>query len=393
MICNDRLGEFLIELITYADDKDIKTFLRNCSEDLITDKDNILEDTSIDFYKSKLLNYLFEYIYGFIELRLPVLPPLIYEDGKLIRGLDIPRYQNFKKDISAYTHLYLHLYALCECYYSYQTLPKNKNQNMQNVVEEHIDIIDTQPDKIAGITNKDKTKLLKMFIDSFSENKFYYYFYDNKLIKLEIEAKRKNNKLDYFYKSTAYTLQDAERSTFILNQDNKICGTLKQKLLRQISEISIIDFYQSIVATGTILQHTSFQEIQQAHKHIVKALHTTDMKICKCCNPNVKNPKATKLCNNCKELFSKLNDLKLNIAEWEPNDYIDSIKEMDFKKYVYQVKLNEISDIVDLRKKRKKTLIKFINKLEKEIDNANNYNKLIDIINQLKPLIVKCFGE
>lgn len=115
MICNDRLGEFLIELITYADDKDIKTFLRNCSEDLITDKDNILEDTSIDFYKSKLLNYLFEYIYGFIELRLPILPPLIYEDGKLIRGLDIPRYQNFKKDISAYTHVYLHLYALCEC--------------------------------------------------------------------------------------------------------------------------------------------------------------------------------------------------------------------------------------------------------------------------------------
>ncbi len=386
MINHRRIGAFIIELIRFADDDDIKTFLINCSEDLV--KENLF-DVEKYFYKKKLLNYLFEYIYGFVEMKLPTLPPLIYEDNKFIRGLDLVEYPNFQKDVSSYTHLYLHLYALCECYKSYMILPKNKTtQKLKDTYKNTFNFIS----KIPVVTDKDRTKLLKMLIRSYSENKFYYYFYDNVLVKLTVETSRKNNKLDYTYKSTEYKLQDEDKITVILNNDNKKCGILKPKLIRQPSEMGVKEFIYTII-TGDILKHISFQDAKNAHKQIVSVLNMIDREICKCCNPDVKNSKATKICNNCKELFNKLNELKSCIAEWEPNDFIDSIKEIDFKSYVYKVELNEQSDIDDLRRKRKKKLTSFINKLEKEINNSSSYNKLTTIVNQLKPLITICFGE
>ena len=136
MINHRRIGAFIIELIRFADDDDIKTFLINCSEDLV--KENLF-DVEKYFYKKKLLNYLFEYIYGFVEMKLPTLPPLIYEDNKFIRGLDLVEYPNFQKDVSSYTHLYLHLYALCECYKSYMILPKNKTtQKLKDTYKIHL---------------------------------------------------------------------------------------------------------------------------------------------------------------------------------------------------------------------------------------------------------------
>ena len=48
MINHRRIGAFIIELIRFADDDDIKTFLINCSEDLV--KENLF-DVEKYFYK------------------------------------------------------------------------------------------------------------------------------------------------------------------------------------------------------------------------------------------------------------------------------------------------------------------------------------------------------
>ncbi|MCM1266220.1 MAG: hypothetical protein NC200_08490 [Candidatus Gastranaerophilales bacterium] len=392
MINHKRIADFLIELIRYADDSDIETFLRNCSAKLIEDTEK--ENCDTYYYKTWLLNYLFEYVYGFIEPKIPSLPPLVYENGKLIRGLPIVEYPNFKTDVSNYTHLYLHLYALCECYYSYLMVFSNEKKVIKQLIEKSNKDI-----KLGAITDKDRTKILNLLINSYTENKFYYYFYDNELVKLEIVSERVNHRLEDCYRITKYNLVDKDGVTYITSNNNVVYTALKQKLVRNQSgevDFATVDFENYFAG---LLNNIEFQEIKSIHKQIVKAITPIKReKYCKCCNPNGKNIRNS-LCTKCIDLLSELNKLKRMIDEDEVNDYIVSIKSLDFENVIFSI---ADKDIKSLRAKRQSKLNQIIDKLvaEVKIEQKENggdfkiyYDKLAKKIEVIKQMIIDSFDR
>jgi hypothetical protein len=392
MINHKRIADFLIELVRYANDSDIKAFLSNCSDKLTKDIDD--ENCDTYYYKTWLLNYLFEYIYGFIEPKIPSLPPLVYEKSKLIRGLPIIEYPNFNTNVSDYTYLYLHLHALCECYYSYLMVFSNEKKLIKQLIEK------SQKDiKLGAITDKDRTKILNLLIDSYTKNHFYYYFYDDELVKLEIASKRENHKLENCYKATKYHLKDKDKVTYIINNNNTVYTHLKQKLVRNTSgeiDFATVDFKEYF---ASLLNNIEFQDIKSIHKQIVKAITPVKgKKYCKCCNPYNKRIRNS-LCSKCKDLFSELNKLKKSIDKDEVNEYINSIKSFDFENRIFNI---SGSNMKNLRRKRKTQLNQIMNKLETEIkleieENGGEfkiyYIKLNDKIKVIKRMILISFDK
>ena len=324
MINHERIAEFLIELIRFADDDDILTFLNNCSDKLTKNADK--DTCDIYYYKTWLINYLFEYIYGFIEYKIPFLPPLISENGKIKRGLPIAKYPNFDVSVSNYTHIYLHLFALCECYYSYKMVFGDEKKIIKQLYKQA-----KKDSKIGVITDKDRTKILHLLINCYSQNKFYYYFYGNSLIKLEIVTKRISHRTEYIYKPTKYKLQDKNGVTYIINKNQNVKMALKQYLTRNTNgevDYNTVDFEQYFMY---LLDDIDFQTIKSVHQQIIKAITPCKRNVyCKCCNPNFKNTKATAICDKCRKLFFELQQFVKSIDEHEVNDYIHSIKSYDF---------------------------------------------------------------
>lgn len=264
MQSNNSVAEFLIELIKYADDEDIAVLLSNCNNKLT-------QNISVSNYKTALFNYLFEYIYAFIEPKLPTLPPLLFKDNKIIRVFPVAKYANNDINTSLYEDLYLHLYALCECYNSYQMIFPDEKKEIIKIANEYNKIFNENI-KINTITYKDKTKLLHLLINSYTENKFYYYFYNDTLTKVEIIAKKFDSQLEYFYNLTKYELIDTDKTTFITNNKQKINAPLKQKLVRKKSEeIDINDeIFQKYIYE--LIKNTKFQTVKNIHQQIVSII-------------------------------------------------------------------------------------------------------------------------
>lgn len=386
MICNDRLGEFLIELITYADDKDIKTFLRNCSK--IYQVDN--EDSEDDNYYNKtvLLDNLFKHIYYFI------VADKLTEKGDIC----IPLFSYVESVVEQHTPLYLHLYALCNNYYSYMTLYRGEKKKIQTLIDK-INKQFNKNYKINSLTVLDRTKLLCMLINNYTENKFYYYYDINQLVKLEI-VKGKAEK-SYNYKFSKYNLIDRDGLTDITDKHNKKISSIRTQLIRDPE--NIIDFNKSnfIDIVVSILNHKSFQDIKQAHQKIVAILKRKPRTVyCGCCNPNPKNYNMDNLCDKCRKLFFQLNSLKKIIDDYDANEYILSVKSQDFKKLIEDVTYGSKVDIKDLKRKRKNKLNKIIKKLEAEIQlelidtpNDEYYIQLNNIVKEIKISIKRSFDD
>lgn len=393
---NNSVAEFLIELIKYADDEDIAVLLSNCNNKLT-------QHISVSNYKTALFNYLFEYIYAFIEPKLPTLPPLLFKDNKIIRVFPVAKYANNDINTSLYEDLYLHLYALCECYNSYQMIFPDEKKEIIKIANEYNKIFNENI-KINTITYKDKTKLLHLLINSYTENKFYYYFYNDTLTKVEIIAKKIDSQLEYFYNLTKYELIDTDKTTFITNNKQKINAPLKQKLVRKKSEeIDINDeIFQKYIYE--LIKNTKFQTVKNIHQQIVSIIKKeAKIKYCKCCNPNPKNINAGSICKNCRNLIFQLNILTKSIDDYEINDFIYSLKSFNFKQFLCDNKSKKFSDIKELCKYKRRILkhqmaqlIKNINNemkekmLQEEIEYLNN---LANIVKNIEPYISKSFPK
>lgn len=395
MIHTDDISHFILELIKYADEEDIKLFLENCfSKDL---KKDIKDD-----YRATMLQYLFEYIEVCTDKEIytvasPQEKEIYNLDFKFLKSA----YYKPKDLIHKNMRLYLHLYALCECYYSYGILLKEDKLVIGKIIE----LINKYFNKNIGIhsiTTKDRTKILKMLINSYAKNKFYYYFHDNELIKLEIIGKNVNSKREYEYKSTSFELQDREGTTFIINEAKKINIPLKQKLHRVIGDKKLSEICSDegfINGLLLIVGHLSFQDVKSIHEQIIKAIKKKPRaKYCKYCNPNPKyNTNETK-CNNCNDLLFIFNSLKRKIDPYEPNEYILSVKDMDFEQIILDTKLTKNSNINKLRERRQNKLLKITKKLKKEInieitDKSNNeyYESLATLVIKIEKCIAKSF--
>ena len=249
------------------------------------------------------------------------------------------------------TPLYLHLYALCECYQSYIRF------FLKEEVSGTIDLT-----KI----NKNKKNIFNLLINNYTENNFYYSFDKKNITKYQITSKKNNEQTEYKYIIQKYPFLD----------------------------ISIFKKEDPILR---------FQDVKIMHIHIVEKLRKHEY--CKWCYPNSTNS-ALNLCDNCMKLASELKHLKESIDVYEYNLYIASVKKMNFNNILTNIKLNKQENIKILKTNRKNELKKIINKLETEINEEINdlipqqncnegkeyYNNLLDITSNIKSQISISFN-
>ena len=92
---------------------------------------------------------------------------MLFKDNKIIRVFPVAKYANNDINTSLYEDLYLHLYALCECYHSYQMIFPDEKKEIIKIANEYNKIFNENI-KINTITYKDKTKLLHLLINSYT---------------------------------------------------------------------------------------------------------------------------------------------------------------------------------------------------------------------------------
>ena len=359
-ICED-IAEFVYELLQYANDSDIKTFLYEC---VGIKQLKIVSYEQENPYKKELLLKITEYFY--------------YKE--------IANRKYISNEVRA---LYRHLYFLSRCYYSYIFF-RNKKIFMKNV-----------------ITALDRKKFIKILIESYVKNKFYYYFDKNKssLIKIFILS-NKSKKFDY--DDEPFILKDTNGKTHIINEERgkniSLGKILPWNNVFYNSNFTNIDdkFINSIKYA---LYGMDFQDIKDFHYKIISAISETYKENCICCNPDFNNLKTDPICINCENLLNKFEELKKYIEEEEPNLFIRRIRKQDFKNLILEIEHNKEKGISGLRKERKNKLNKIIDKLEKQIvkqaevnrvkqiKSYTNYKKLYELINDIKPLIIECFKD
>lgn len=322
-----KIGEFTIELLQYANDDDIRVFLQNCSKHLVPR--NETEDMKGNsYYKTRLLNYLYEYIFAFCEPKLnTVYSVLTDENTQEMQEIESYKYLGNGVDIVAkkLAPLYLHLYALCECYQSYIKFSHD---------EEHFQAIDLTR------VNKNKRYILGLLINNYSENKFYYSFDRNEITRYRIVSEKVNEQTEYKYAINKFSSTDTLRT-----------GNFAFK----------------------------FQEVKVIHDEIIEKLRK---QYCKWCNPNPTNT-TSNLCDKCTKLFSELKLLQASISKDDCSSYISSVKTLNFNNIICKVMPNKNEDTKILRAKRKGELNNIVNKLETEVlEELNNTEETKVILKQ-----------
>lgn len=397
----DNMGSFIIQFLAFGASRDIKKFLYNCSAKIITAQDIEKEQTELHYYQEMLLNYLHNYIY--------------FLDNELERlstdALDDAPYEPIKYlDISTYRLIYLHLNALCQSYFTYNA-PLSDDKEKYKKIEKKFYKKYKQIVKIKYIEPIECTKILKFLIDNYYKNQFYYYAYNGKIIRLKIKTKTKHNKPVYYYDKKEFNIVQYGTKYYILDEDRDLKVEINKNFVESITyqlpckdntdkDEKIKKFEKDFKELfKNAMPQVDFQDITEAHNQIISILKEDEedddeKKYCKCCNPNIKKPKATKLCSKCKKLFNSLEMLKKHTKDWVSNDFIYSIAETDFKKMIYNISPTKYPEIQKLRNKRKNILNKFIKKLEREIEHfnkADEYKIVTEKIAEIKQLILNSF--
>lgn len=395
MIHHKEIANTLFDIIHFADDEDIQVLLENCSikcESGVSDKITLLNNIFNDVYYSigTKLNTTLSFESNYNELKRTFRPvdPALYKENKPNNTL-----------------LYLHLYALSECYLSYQQIPSTEKSWIEQIAKEY----KKEFNEYLGcscLTNKNKTNFLKMIIQCYKEHGFYYYFYNDILVKTEIVEEKdlsEDDKINASYKHTYFKLVDTDKTTFIVNTDLNINYDIGTKLLRNSKEFkqNIYNMIRNandsniMVFFETVLTTTDFQTLKKFHSKIVEAIHTNKPVFCKCCNPDVNNPKRTKICDNCKNMFDEFEELKDIILNKTFDGYDSVIAKVNLKENFYKIPTSDTTN-KEIRKKRKRLVLRIITQLENEFKKFKEetyYTEYRDKVDYLKFLIKLCFDE
>lgn len=356
MLKQDRIAEFIVTLITQADDEDIETFLRYSAKHL--PKPNFCSKKDSNAYKITLIGYLFCYIYGYIEHHNHEIVDIVskWDDSLFLEFVEYPNY------LKTYEPLYLHLYALCECYYSYKLLEATEKASNQKFLNECDKSLVGEIGELTSVKNNSVKKLLNLLINSYKENKFYYFFYDDTLVKLTIhkcnnssnntEDEEEYTKPAAKYEYTKFKLEDRGNKTYIIGE-NGLSESLGSSLIR-IKNIENTDAYKKLeekkqlensedidnieegikFITKDLAQSYSYNEAKELHQKIVSILNRI---------PST-SPQKDKLCkkNNINGLKKKYEVILLNlqvlqkaIADDEPEVIIRKFKDIDFDKELF----------------------------------------------------------
>lgn len=406
MVHSDNISDFILELIEYAKDEDIITLLEYIPNKMVVNSQP----------KSLLIENIFSPIYHSVQYSLNNLPVEITfkkEYTKLPKNFE--EYLIYNESYKYFYPLYLHLYALCESYYSYFTFSADEKKRLLNMIKklltkEQKKQIESTIDNISKnaniqiITPKDKEKILSLLINCYKDNGFYYFFNNDELTKVEITETKKGKQFVYSYDYTEYDLIQTEDSTRIINRELKIDS--------KITKIPIMDMDYDINSGDNpddvlirILEdrfkHVNFQTIKSIHKDIVKVLTKPKQAFCRCCNPNPYAKKTPDLCENCTALINALDYLSKNIDELDGSSYIATLKDKISKDNIFEDVLNQKQNDPKIREKRRRKLKNIINTVTKNIDKQlakniqekqNYYAHLKRILNGLEDNIKAVFG-
>ena len=393
----NKFSEFVLEIIYYADDEDVKTLLEFIF--------------NIDFnslnYKLFLLANLLRPIQNCAEYdvyQLPItLPNNNFINAKSVPD-DYPLFTVFKKAFNSYYPLFLHLYALCESYYSYITIPIEEKSIIQQGANIYTKYSKTDDIKIHAITNSDKQKIFKMLVNCYKNNKFYYYFNNDNLAKVAIQEYKQNNQIKYKFDEVVYKIYDDDKSTHLVNSEKGIDYNLKTILLRNDDKYNLPTSEEVLIEKSTkLFAHISFDTLKKMHSDIVDAIKDAPKDFCKLCNPNPNKSNAYKLCPKCDEFLAKINEISEHINQDEPNEYLYTIKNRISRYSIFNEFLKKNNREYYSIKKRKTRFAKLINDLKKNVQNEKNnpniaqyviksdYNKLEELILQAKELFVAIF--
>lgn len=381
-----RYAEFLIDLINYADNTDVRIFLDNI---FVYDK---LKDSDIP--KVSLIKHLFYYVDNYIDLHIGGREDLLQLKKKYIQNgpyfnPSIPFVEN------VYVPLYLNLYALSENFYSYR-ITTSKDLSMIETINIAYNFLSKEARKVYMSKNGSPAKLMHMLIKSYIENKFYYSFFNDKLLKIEIKSKitsKKNEKTNRMYKEsidtfvfTEYKLEDKNGETFVINNNIGVNESLGMLLVRNkyIPDDSIEYFVD--YASKSI----SFTDTTKLHNKIVQILKYKKYKGAAVTDKNI-----AKFHGKCEDLLKKLKEIQQNINPEVENDYISVFPTFEFEDIIFKIDPSEkFSDMREFRHNRKNKLNDYILELEQEIkieDDEYMYGDLLKQIENIKSIIEDVF--
>ena len=422
MVHSDTISDFIIELIRYAKDEDIRLFLKYIPNKTIV----------TSFPKTTLIENIFSPLYHSVQYSLNNLPvELTYKKEYTELPKNYDEYLIYDESYKYFYPLYLHLYALCESYYSYYTYSSedkehlieqinyyekiiNRYQREYNISDEYKAILNDMLNElkedyeknIKVLTPKDKEKIISLLINCYNDNGFYYFFNKDELTKVEIQEIKKNNRNYYSYNYTEYDLVHTEDSTRIINKDLKIdCKIKKVPIYDEDNNISSNDNLEELFQTMLVenVIHADFQTIKSVHKDIIKVLAKPKQDFCRCCNPNPNAKKTPNLCEKCEMLINCLDYLSSQINDWDSSAYISDLKEKISKENIFSYILNQKQNDPNIKAKRKRKLKNItktaMNKIETQLTKISAddiykrkyYNNLQDILERVNLNIKNVF--
>ena len=398
-------------MIQYADEKDIKTFIKFSPKGL---------NLNLNSYKALLIENLLGPLYTSFYYKLGYFPVQTrYKNEKYSTLQHHEEYLIYESAFKYFYPLYLHLYALCECYNSYKTIIIENKKIEKEFKKRLLDVLKNNKElpeiyktievDTNVITNKDKQKIFNLLINHYKKNRFYYYFNNDILVKLEIKEIIKNKQKQYSYNETNYQLVDMNKSTHIIRKSDNLDFDLKKKLRRYFDNEELfqeIDEFDAdnifIEKFKEIISHNSFQDVKYFHEKITEVLNKPLKEFCKLCNPNPNNQNSTKLCRNCDDLLKKLNEFSEAINEIENNNKIFKFKSKLTRYSIYNELLKDINGNLYPVKKCKAILNKTIYDIQKEIDielsgckyeSKNYYSVLKQKITEIIEIFQKAFPD
>lgn len=385
MYAQDKITDFILLLLTQTDDEDIKTFLE-CSSKKLSYLDD--ENLSLDKCKPLLIRHLFSSAYSYIESHVPEILDVVTNWDRKVEE-EVTWYHGLER----YKPLYLNLYALCQCFYSYIILDSESAKTTMEIAKIFSNEFNLPTLDISSFKKNSTKKLLKLLINSYKENGFYYCFNKNSLVKIKIRQTTKeyySNQFDDYCKTTTVTYQytkfelvDIEEKTFIVNERLGIKEALGKKLIRtqSVKKHDIEGYFKEF------FKSTDFDTAKYFHKKIVSILKQSKDNDAVVCSKN----KIDKLQEKYDNLLQKLKEIQKAINPEEPIKKLKDFKYINFDEELFSENFHDGLTFGQLKVNHKTYLEKKILNLKKSIQKTDDsiYNPIIKLIAEVEPLISK----
>ena len=325
------ISQALVEIICYTKDRDFAEFMNNWLH-------NVPQEYEIRL--KNRFNLAFNQHAGIKALLIDTLLDQVYNDLQYTAGI----LTTIVTSTLDYTPVYLHLFALCACYHSYFSTVYDQILN----------------DSFSSL--KELNQIFHILIENYSKYKFYYTFNDTRLIKIEfVQDKR----YGISHKKTEYEIINKLRATYLRDKATGYEFNLHKNL--------------KYITTAN-KEKIGFKYFKSVNENICRILRFKQSP-CTWCYPDINHLKAKKLCSNCQKLHDELENIKYPVDEKESNTDLEKI---DFNKEILKVKLKDVKNLYELRRKRKTVLLELLRGFQIKKSTKTLINKCFDTPDVIK---------